>query len=137
LLDDAGSAVRELMSRIRDLMMPEAARDVILQRTVLGWFDVASPTALFPAPAYFKEIVNPILRQPAKRLQEAVMNGDQIICLHGEAGCGKTTTLLQLRDLLSDKAVLTLFDCYGGDDICFLMIVVIYLSTRLFRSSTN
>jgi hypothetical protein len=112
--DDAGAQVRELQTRIRELMLPERKRDVITFEVVLGWFDIASPHGLFPAPADIKPVKDAILRQPARRLADTVANGSRITCLHGPAGCGKTTTLGQLGELLPDGSTFIIFDCYGG-----------------------
>ncbi|WP_316204509.1 hypothetical protein [Bradyrhizobium sp. SZCCHNS3051] len=112
--EDEGATVRELMYSIRELMMPEKAREFISRETVLGWCGVAAETGLFPAPSDFKTVTDPIEREPARALLTAIQNGTRVICLHGSAGCGKTTTLMQLRSLLPPSSVLPLFDCYGG-----------------------
>ncbi|MCU1251903.1 MAG: hypothetical protein JWQ49_4932 [Edaphobacter sp.] len=112
--EDEGATVRELMYSIRELMMPEKAREFISRETILGWCGVAAETGLFPAASDFKTVTDPIEREPARSLLAEVQNGTRVICLHGSAGCGKTTTLMQLRSLLPPSSVLSLFDCYGG-----------------------
>ncbi|MGY3606984.1 MULTISPECIES: hypothetical protein [unclassified Bradyrhizobium] len=117
--EDVSTTVRELMSFMRELMMPEKDREHITRETVLGWFDVAANTGLFPTPSDFKIVSNPIDREPARALLAALEGGFKLTCLHGSAGCGKTTSLLQLRSLLSPSSVFALFDCYGGGRYLF------------------
>lgn len=117
--EDVSTTVRELMSFMRELMMPETDREHITRKTVLGWFDVAADTGLFPAPSDFKIVTNPIDREPARAMLAALVGGFKLTCLHGSAGCGKTTSLLQLRSLLPSSSVFALFDCYGGGRYLF------------------
>jgi energy-coupling factor transporter ATP-binding protein EcfA2 len=112
--EDANSNVRELQTRIRELMLPESIRQVITSKIVLGWFGIANATGLFPAPSEFKEIKDPILREPARAALDALNNGSNVVCLVGPAGCGKTTTLRQLGKLLSPTSIFVAFDCYGA-----------------------
>jgi len=112
--DDESATVQRLMFSIRELMMPEASREFISRKTILGWLGVASEIGLFPAASDFKIVIDPIVREPARELLAESRKGTQVICLHGNAGCGKTTTLMQLSSLLPPSSILTLFDCYGG-----------------------
>jgi hypothetical protein len=117
--EDESASVRELMFFIRELMMPGKEREYISRQTILGWMGVAAETGLFPAPSDFKTVLNPIEREPARELVTTLQRGQQVTCLHGSAGCGKTTTLMQLRGLLPPSSVFTLFDCYGGGRYLF------------------
>jgi hypothetical protein len=112
--DVADSQVRELQTRIRELMLPERTRDVVTFEVVLGWFGIASDRGLFPAPPDLKRVERGILRDPAKRLLGTVKGGSRLTCLHGPAGCGKTTTLMQLETLLPEASAFVIFDCYGA-----------------------
>ena len=112
--DDATSLVRVLQMNVRDLMLPERARDIITFEIVLGWFGIASRHGLFPAVGDFKPVQNAILRKPATRVSEAVIEGSRITLLHGPAGCGKTTTIGQVEKLLPPGSAFVLFDCYGA-----------------------
>jgi hypothetical protein len=107
------------MFSVRELMMPGKSREFISRETIVGWFGVAAETGLFPAPSDFKTVTHPIEREPARALLAAIREGRNVICLHGSAGCGKTTTLMQLRSLLPPSSVLSLFDCYGGGRYLF------------------
>lgn len=111
---DTSATTRELRQHLRNLLMPEHAGEVITRGTVLGWFEVADPAALFPAPSAFKPVLRPIIREPAKELYQKISADAKMVCVHGEAGCGKTTTLSQLASFLPEDCVLVRFDCYGA-----------------------
>jgi len=109
----------ELTKRIRELMLPERTRELITFKTVLSWFDVADPDALFPCPQKLNTTENPIARDATKQLLDAMFTGSRLICLHGPGGCGKTTTLQQISGLLPTGSCLALYDCFGGGQYLF------------------
>lgn len=117
--EDESATVRDLMSQIRELMMPGYSRAIITRQMVLSWFGVTTETGLFPALSDFKSITNAIQREPTRALYEAISSGTKLVCLHGGAGCGKTTTLAQLNSALPPSSVLLLFDCYGAGRYLF------------------
>jgi hypothetical protein len=117
--ENESGTVRELMSQIRELMMPGHSRTVIIRKMVLSWFGVATDTGLFPAPSDFKPLNQVIQRNPTTQLLAAINDGVKVVCVHGAAGCGKTTTLRQLDSVLPPSSVLFLFDCYGGGRYLF------------------
>jgi hypothetical protein len=106
--------VRELQTRVRELMLPERTREIITAEVVLGWFDIANRAGLFPAPPELRSVENRILRAPATALADIIQRGERLVCLYGPAGCGKTTTLIQLEELLPEGSVFVAFDCYGA-----------------------
>lgn len=112
--DKADTLVLQMQSHIRMLMLPEAARDIITSSTVLSWFGISTPSALFPAPADLQPMVDAIQRAPAKEVRDALLAGNQLVCLYGLGGCGKTTTMRQVQSLLPAGSVSILFDCYGA-----------------------
>jgi ABC-type cobalamin/Fe3+-siderophores transport system ATPase subunit len=95
-------------------MLPGAEREVINLQAVLSWFGINSTAAIFPAPADLKAVDTPIERAPANELRDAVLAGSKLICLHGRGGCGKTTTMMQLTELLPADSISAVFDCYGA-----------------------
>jgi hypothetical protein len=117
--EDESAAVRELMSQIRELMMPGYSRAVLTRQMVLSWFGVTTETGLFPAQSDFKPIISAIQREPTTILFKAISHDAKVACLHGGPGCGKTTTLTQLGSALPPSSVLLLFDCYGGGRYLF------------------
>lgn len=108
----------ELTKRIRERMLPEC-REPITLKTVLSWFDVADPDALFPCPQKINTVEKSIVRDATKQLLEAMFAGNRLICLHGPGGCGKTTTLQQIGGLLPTGSCLTVYDCFGGGQYLF------------------
>jgi hypothetical protein len=117
--EDESATVRELMSQIRELMMPGYSRAVITRKMVLSWFGVTTEAGILPAQSDFKPVVSAIQREPTTILFEVINQGTKVVCLHGGPGCGKTTTLTQLGSTLPPSSVLLLFDCYGGGRYLF------------------
>lgn len=112
--DDVSSEVSELLRHIRQMMLPEAHRDVINEHVLLTWFDLGSREGLFPAPA---DIVLPTKRIPravAPEVIDALNAGERLILVQGEGGCGKTTLMQEVADRLPKGSVSQLFDCFGG-----------------------
>lgn len=113
--DKADTLVLQMQSRIRTLMLPEAAREIISSSTVLSWFGISTLSALFPAPADFQPMVEPIIqRSPATEVRDELLAENLLLCIHGLGGCGKTTTMRQVQSLLPAGSVCVLFDCYGA-----------------------
>ena len=117
--DNAVSDVAELRQRVRELMLPERRREVITFERVLSWFGIADRSGLFPCPQKTHTVDRPILRSATKEILSAVEAGVKVICLHGPAGCGKTTATKQLTGLLPEGSCLVLFDCYGAGGYLF------------------
>jgi hypothetical protein len=85
----------------------------ITKETVIGAMLYGTSTALLPCP--------PALVKPLQLLSRNVsleianeLNAHRRLCVHGQGGCGKTTTLFELRNLLPSGSELLVFDCYGG-----------------------
>ena len=106
--------VLDLKDRIHQLMLPEATGRYITSETVLTWMNVSDPLALFPCPPRLKPVEESVNRTAAVTIQEAMVGGDQYICLHGEGGSGKTTVLKQVERLLPNDSVMIIYDCYGA-----------------------
>jgi hypothetical protein len=110
-IDDRIGAQR---TKIRELMTPGRERDIITAATVRLWFGVSSATGIFPAPADLQPLGSIIKRAPTDELLAALAKGERLICLDGAGGCGKTTTMRQLGDLLPRGSIFVLYDCYGA-----------------------
>lgn len=117
--DDATSDMADLRQRVRELMLPERAGELVTRQTVLSWFGIAHESGLFPCPPGTVEIDRPIPRHVARGIAESLVAGSRIVCLHGSGGCGKTTALRQISELLPDGSCFVLFDCYGGGRYLF------------------
>jgi hypothetical protein len=112
--DDARAAVNDLMRFMRRAMMPEAKGELITRQSVLLWLGFSDPGALFPCPSPLKKVERLVPREASRIVAERMLSGNQRICLHGEAGCGKTTALQEIEALLPRDSVVIIFDCYGG-----------------------
>ncbi len=106
--------VLDLKDRVHKLMLPEGTGSYITRETVLTWMNVSDPLALFPCPPRLKAVEKLVTRNAAVAIQTAMVNGDQLICLHGEGGSGKTTVLKQVEGLLPEGSVMITYDCYGA-----------------------
>lgn len=112
--DDARVIVNELLRFIRRAMMPEAKGELITRQSILICLGFSDPRALFPCPTIIKKADHLIMREASRKVTEQMLSGNQRICLYGEGGCGKTTTLQEIEKLLPPDSVAIIFDCYGG-----------------------
>ena len=113
--DDARAAVNHLLSFVRRKMsMPEGKGEVITRESILLQLGFSDPGDLFPCPPTLKRVERIISRAASRTLAEQIRSGTQRTCLHGGAGCGKTTALQELEGLLPHGSVVIVFDCYGG-----------------------
>jgi energy-coupling factor transporter ATP-binding protein EcfA2 len=111
--ESAKHLLAELRGEIVRLMLPERLREVIYKERVLAWFNLGDSKALFPCEAQIEHKKNPIQREIAQTLSKAVQENN-LVCLHGGGGCGKTTLLTDLISHLPDGSHLILYDCYGA-----------------------
>ncbi len=111
---NATSDMANLQQKVQELMLPERSRERVTAQTLLSWFYIADKTALFPCPAEITKVERPIVRAATKNLADALTTGQKLIGFHGPGGCGKTTSLLQLAELLPSGSHVLLFDCFGG-----------------------
>jgi hypothetical protein len=60
------------------------------------------------------KVSNPISRSIAIDVVKKLIEGTPRICIHGGAGCGKTTTVEQIEGGLPSGSTVVIFDCYGA-----------------------
>ena len=112
---DARAILDQLLVYIRKQMLPEAAQRLILRENILLTIaGSASAESLFPCPSDFSSPTRIIPRSAANQLADLLATGVQRVCLHGGAGCGKTTVLQQLEQQLPAGSHVVLFDAYGS-----------------------
>ena len=104
----------ELREFVRDRMMPEATGERITRESVLLHFGVSDERAMFPCRSEIHVVREAVSRRPVRRAIEKLLSGVQYLCLHGEAGIGKTTALQEIEDALPESSVMVKYDCYGG-----------------------
>jgi hypothetical protein len=112
--DQADQPLLALQTRVRELMLPGAEGERITRETVLSWFAISSVRGLFPAPADLALATPAIARAPTRAVCDALAAGSRLVFLHGPAGCGKTTTMMQIHSLLPKDSISVVFDCYGA-----------------------
>lgn len=112
--NDVSSEVRELQSRIRELMLPEGVRSVVTEKDLLLWFGLSGRDGLFPAVPDIRLPENPIPRDAAKEAIRLLISGTPLLLIHGAGGCGKTTLTRQITEGLPSGSVSVVFDCFGG-----------------------
>jgi hypothetical protein len=106
--------VLDLKDQIHKLMLPEGMGRYITKETVLTWLNVSDPMALFPCPPQLKPVAQPVARTIVPAIRTSMIEGNQFLCLHGEGGCGKTTVLRQVEDILPAGSAMVIYDCYGA-----------------------
>ncbi len=112
---DARSILNDLLAFMgRMMMMPESKGSFITQETLLLQLGFSERRALFPCLPPLSSVKNLIPRGTSSRVIEEMLIGHKYICMHGLAGCGKTTALEEIRKLLPAGSGMILFDCYGG-----------------------
>lgn len=118
VLGDVFPAQRSLYELVRKKALPEASRcpdidqaDVLAHVGVTGWSD------LFPLPARV-DIPDFVVRQPdAERLAQTITGGsDRRIVAHGDAGVGKTVSLIELQKTMPGGSIVVLYDCFAGGE---------------------
>ena len=116
--DDVFGAARSLYEFVRKEALPEAAgsagierADVLARLGVTGWSDLLPMQARVETPEF-------LVPQPdSKRLAEAITGeASRRIVAYGDAGVGKTTSLVQLQDAMPINSVVVLYDCFAGGE---------------------
>lgn len=111
---DVRHVALELKDFVRRRMMPESANEAITRQSVLLHFGVSDERAMFPCRSEIQAVREPVSRGPVREAIEQLRSGVQYLCLHGEAGIGKTTALQEIEDALPEGSVMVKYDCYGG-----------------------
>jgi len=112
--DDARAAKNNLLDFIRrKMMLPEGRGEFITRQSILAQLGFSDPRALFPCPTAIKRVNNLVPRGITQDIIKDMLAGKKHICLHGEGGCGKTTTLQELKENLSEYSTFIIYDCYG------------------------
>jgi energy-coupling factor transporter ATP-binding protein EcfA2 len=113
--EDARTTLDVLLSFIRKQMLPEGLNRFMVREHVLLMI-AGSPSleSLFPCPNDIAPPTKPVLRAAARDLAAKLAEGTKQICLHGGAGCGKTTVVQQVAGFLPENSKMIVFDSYGA-----------------------
>lgn len=112
--NDVSSEVRELQVRVRELMIPERAMEVVTEKNLLLWFGLSGRDGLFPCPPDVQSPKKIVDRKAADEAISLLVKGERLILIHGSGGCGKTTLMRQIANRLPSGSTSVFFDCYGG-----------------------
>jgi hypothetical protein len=105
----------DLRRYVRGRMGPQPGGEVISAETVIFQIGGVEYTALFPCPPDLASTANPIPRPEIDQALGDLTSGRvRRLCLHGEAGVGKTTALAQVGAGLPAGSEMVVYDCYGG-----------------------
>jgi hypothetical protein len=113
---DFQAATDRIYRKIEAEALPETEQSPGITRAdVLLLFEIDSVGTLFPIPAHFEQVADPIPTPDVANLASALVgaSGGRLIA-HGDAGVGKTTTLLQLEEALPRGSIAIVYDCFGG-----------------------
>lgn len=115
---DPQANLKSLCDLIRYEARPEAEHSVgLTERDVLAAMGVGNRDALFPAPSRLQMPDDPIeTKEPANLARVLLDSESKRVLAHGNAGVGKTTTILGLSKHLPEGSVVVVYDCYGGGD---------------------
>lgn len=114
---DARDQVAILEKLVRDKTLPDAkSTNRITKEDVLIHFKFPDLESMFPVPPNFEKLTQTVPRLQIEEIKKQIIGvvGKNLICLHGVAGIGKSTTAKQIATLLPNMSETILFDCYGG-----------------------
>ncbi len=111
---DSRALTDSLLRFIRQKMMPESKGEWIRRESILAELGFSDARALFPCPPELAPVRHIIRRKTSSEIVSEMISGRKHICVHGHAGCGKTTTLREIEGQLPPGSLFLVFDCYGG-----------------------
>lgn len=97
-------------------MMPEQKQinTVVLSDVILA-FGLADISAIFPVNNKISAPEKLVPREQLSAIKDELLKPEnQLICLHGGAGIGKSTLVNMIPSVLPEGSVSVIFDCYGG-----------------------
>jgi hypothetical protein len=107
---------RTLYDYVRRAGLPEG--EPIGPEDVLAALGAHNREHLFPAPAVFRTKPAEVVETPDPGRVVAALKAapDRRLIAHGNAGVGKTTTVLRLESELPEGSVVVALDCFAGGD---------------------
>jgi hypothetical protein len=111
---DARTNLNNLLSYIGRMMLPEGKGHWITFETLLAEFGFSAAAALKPCPSQLPKVNHLVPRGVSAQVMDEMRIGKKYICIHGLAGCGKTTALQEIERLLPVGSHMIVFDCYGA-----------------------
>lgn len=104
----------QLLDKIRACMRPDTTHATITKERVSSWFGYANINSLFPCQNSISKPSQFISRDQCSTIVDSLKSGEKFLLIHGTGGCGKTTILFELEELLPSNSKLIIYDCYGA-----------------------
>lgn len=105
--------INDIITLIREEALPDAKRK-ILPEDILKRFGISSKQELFPAPAEFEILNNPIQREQHTELLDGIIQNSTPIIIHAAGGVGKSVASRQLASSLPNGSVGIVYDSFGS-----------------------
>lgn len=112
--NDARTVLNNLLGYIGRMMLPEGKAQWLTRETLLAEFGFSVAAALYPCRPQISKVADLVHRSVSADVMNEMRKGSKYICIHGLAGCGKTTTLQEIETLLPAGSHMMVFDCYGA-----------------------
>ncbi|WP_430419361.1 hypothetical protein [Phenylobacterium sp.] len=88
--------------------------NVVLPVDVLAALGVAHEDELFPAPAAFPPVTDPIVREATGALLDVLATATRPVLVHAVGGMGKTVLLQSVAQALGEQSHVVVFDGFGA-----------------------
>ncbi|MCL7420601.1 MAG: hypothetical protein M8364_06830 [Methylobacter sp.] len=105
--------INNIIALIHEKVLPDTSGK-ITPEDVLQRFGVTSQHELFPAPAEFEALENPIQREQHGELLNQIINATVPVIIHASGGVGKSVVCRQLASTLPNGSVGLVYDCFGA-----------------------
>jgi hypothetical protein len=105
--------INNIIALIQEKVLPDTSGK-ITPEDLLRCFSVTSRHELFPAPAEFETLENPIQREQHQGLLDQIINATVPVIIHASGGVGKSVVCRQLASTLPSGSVGLVYDCFGA-----------------------
>jgi len=105
--------INNIIALIQEQVLPGTSGKITPEDILLR-FGVTSQRDLFPAPAEFEPLENPIQREQYHELLDQIINTTVPIIIHASGGVGKSVVCRQLASTLPSSSVGIVYDCFGA-----------------------
>jgi hypothetical protein len=105
--------INNIIALIQEQVLPGTSGKITPEDILLR-FGVTSQRDLFPAPAEFEPLENPIQREQYHKLLDQIINTTVPIIIHASGGVGKSVVCRQLASTLPSSSVGIVYDCFGA-----------------------
>lgn len=86
---------------------------IICAEDILKRFGCITRRDLYPAPAVFERLKEPIIRSQYLEISSKIVKSKEPVIVHATGGIGKSVFVIVLENLLSKDSVTIMYDCFG------------------------